>query len=111
MAGSRISSPMAQASSMPMKALHMTAKLAAISQPAEASRGGCWRVPFHQPRAAAAKTRTTLSAALSPPMFCTHLPTPRPRMFKAAMKASHPKATEPTKSLESTSPAESGPPA
>ena len=66
---------------MPTIALHITAKLAAISQLMPVIAGACGRRRAPRRPPAAASTSPTLANAARPPMFWIHLPTARPRMF------------------------------
>ena len=100
--GSRISSPMVDASSIPISALHITLKLAAIPHPVPATSGGETATPRLHATIAATSTNATLSAAPTPPMFWIHLPTRRPRMLRTVIRASHPNATDATNIRSST---------
>ena len=88
---------------MPTIALHITAKLAAISQLMPVSAGARAPAPLAHAAAAAASTSPMLANAARPPTFWIHLPTARPRMFAIAISASQPTETPSTNSFWLTS--------
>ena len=101
--GSRISSPIVEASSTPTRALHITAKLVAASQETPVIAGTSAWTPAAIAAAAAASTSTTLARLLIPPTLWIHLPTAAPRTLATVMNTSQPKASAATNGFEAAS--------
>ena len=83
--GFRISSAIVDASSMPMKAKHITPRPLAMSSAEPATIGGVAATPCHRATAAAMTSSPTVTALPTPPALLIHLPTPMPRTLATVM--------------------------